>query len=222
MIITINEKIKINEELPLIKSYANYKEFPTLEINIDYPIVGFAKKQIQIKDQWFDVISPSELVRKRNEDGYFRVIYIQINTLNGEYYIGKANRKSFRELKRYSGSGVRFKSKYNKHKHNFVRYYIAVCSSAEETELLESSIVNEELILDKKCLNIVCGGGGVAPIQTSAETREKKRQYMLNNPKQSQPMLNASKELFQSGSTIALKSRNENIKQTMNTHRHLL
>jgi hypothetical protein len=101
-----------------------------------------------------------------------------------------------------------------------VRYYIAVCSSAEETELLESSIVNEELILDKKCLNIVCGGGGVAPIQTSAETREKKRQYMLNNPKQSQPMLNASKELFQSGSTIALKSRNENIKQTMNTDFH--
>ena len=66
--------------------------------------LGFNKVRIAIKDRWFDVLTPSELVRQRNKkDGYFRVVYIQINMENGEYYIVKANRPKWSELQRYQG-----------------------------------------------------------------------------------------------------------------------
>lgn len=123
--------------------------------------LGFNKERIEIKNRWFDVLTPSELVRKRNKsDGYYRVVYIQINMENGEYYIGKANRPKWSELKRYQGSGLKFINKFNKNSDKFVRFYIASCETAEQTELLESALVDSELLSDEKCLNLVAGGVG--------------------------------------------------------------
>jgi len=179
--------------------------------------LGFNKVRIAIKDRWFDVLTPSELVRQRNKkDGYFRVVYIQINMENGEYYIGKANRPKWSELQRYQGSGLKFVNKIKKYKAQFARYYIAVCKTAEETEHLEASIVDKNLLSDEKCLNLVAGGGGTTKHPSIAESSVKKREYMINHPEQYKPMLDASKKAFQSGDTPALRARSQRIKEVMN------
>lgn len=183
--------------------------------------LGFNKERIAIKGRWFDVLNPSELVRKRNkEDGYYRVIYIQINMDNGEYYIGKANRPTWSGLKRYQGSGLKFKNKFDKYPDKFVRFYIATCKTAEETESLESSIVDADLLSDEKCLNLVAGGGGVTKHPSIAQTSEKKREHMKKHPEQYQPMLKASKAAFQSGDTPALRSRSQRIKEVMSDKKY--
>ena len=207
MITEINDKITIWTKFNLAKL--------SME-NISPPNILFNEEQISINDRWFDALSPSELVRKRNkEDGYYRVIYIQINFESGEYYIGKANRPTWSQLKRYQGSGLKFKNKFNKYQNNFVRFYIASCKNSEETELLESSILTPEILSDEKCLNLVAGGGGLNKHTSSAETSEKKRAHMQRHPEQYQPMLKAAKKAFQSGDTQSLRDRNQRIKETM-------
>ena len=212
MITEINDKITI------------WKKFNFAKLSMDKispANILFNEEQISINDRRFDVLSPSELVRKRNkEDGYYRVIYIQINFESGEYYIGKANRPTWSQLKRYHGSGLKFKNKFNKHQNNFVRFYIASCKNSEETELLESSILTPEILSDEKCLNLVAGGGGLNKHTSSAETSEKKRAYMQRHPEQYQSMLKASKKAFQSGDTQSLRDRNQRIKETMSDKKY--
>lgn len=218
---------KFNENISI------WQEFNPIELSIDKDSLhssdpartmaklGFNKQRISIKDRWFDIIHPSELVRKRDKkDGYYRVVYVQLNTATGEYYIGKANRPKWSELKRYQGSGLKFKSKFSKSKEDFARYFIAVCKTAEETEALEASIVDEELLSDEYCLNLIAGGGGTTNRPTLAETREKKRQLMLNNPDQYKAMLDASKRAFQSGDSPQLRARSKRIKETISDDKY--
>ena len=211
MITEINDKITIWRKFDLAK----------LSMDKTSPPILFNEEQISINDCWFDILSPSELVRKRNkEDGYYRVIYIQINLESGEYYIGKANRPTWKQLERYQGSGLKFKNKFNKHRNNFVRFYLASCKNSEETELLESSILTPEILSDEKCLNLVAGGGGLNKHTRSAETSEKKRAHMQRHPEQYQSMLKASKKAFQSGDTQSLRDRNQRIKETMSDKKY--
>ena len=212
MITEINDKITI------------WRKFDLAKLSMDKtspPNILFNEEQISINDRWFDILSPSELVRTRNkEDGYYRVIYIQINFDSGEYYIGKANRPTWKQLERYQGSGLKFKNKFNKHRNNFVRFYLASCKNSEETELLESSILTPEILSDEKCLNLVAGGGGLNKHTTSAETSEKKRAHMQRHPEQYQSMLKAAKKAFQSGDTQSLRDRNQRIKETMSDKKY--
>ncbi len=218
MIITINENIRIWKEYNPIALSMDDKPFSAFNSKYNLAKLGFNKERIVIKNCWFDVLTPSELIRKRNKnDGYYRVVYIQINMESGEYYIGKANRPKWSELQRYQGSGLKFVNKFKKHKEHFVRYYIATCKTAGETEELESSIVNKDLLSDEKCLNLVAGGGGTAKHPSIAKSSEKKREYMINHPEQFKPMLEASRKSFQSGDTPALRARSQRIKEVMNT-----
>lgn len=221
MILKINENIRIWQEFNPCELSLDDNQFHSFDPKRNLAKFGFNKECIAIKDRWFDVLSPSELFRTRNKsDGYYRVIYIQINMENGEYYIGKANRPKWSELRRYQGSGLKFVKKFNKHKDQFVRYYIAVCETAEETEQLEASIVDQDLLSDEKCLNLVAGGGGTSKRPSIAETSEKKREYMKNHPEQFKPMLEASKKAFRSGDTPALRARNRRIKETMSAEEY--
>lgn len=221
MIITINDNIRIWMEFNPIELSLNDSQFSSFDTKSNLSRLGFNKERIAIKDRWFDVLTPSELVRKRHKsDGYYRVIYIQINMENGEYYIGKANRLTWSELKRYQGSGLRFKNKLKNNKDQFVRYYIATCETAEETEQLEASIVDKHLLSDDKCLNLVAGGAGTSKHPTVAETSEKKRDYIKNHPEQLEPMIEASKKAFQSGDTAALRARNQRIKEVMSDEKY--
>lgn len=221
MITTINEKIRIWQEFNPIKLSLDAYSFDSFDSKRNLAKLGFNKQRIAIKDRWFDVLTPSELFRKRNEsDGYYRAIYIQINWERGEYYIGKANRPKWSELQRYQGSGLKFVNKFKKSKKEFVRYYIATCKTAEETEILEASIVDEDLLLDEKCLNLVAGGGGTSKRPSIAETSEKKREYIKNHPEQFKPMLEASKKAFQSGNSPALRARSLRIKEVMSAEKY--
>lgn len=218
MTLSINENIKI------------WKEFSPFELSWDEGLssifdsrrtlarLGFNQERIAIRDRWFDILTLSELVRKRNgADGYYRAVYIQINMESGEYYIGKVNRPKWSELIRYQGSGLKFSNKFKNSENQFVRYYIASCETAEETEQLEASIVDGVLLADEKCLNLVAGGGGTTKHPSIAETSEKKRAYMKRHPEQFRPMLEAARKAFRSGDTPALRARSQRIKEVMNT-----
>ena len=220
MITEINENIRIWQELNSVELSLDSNN-DSLDSTRILARMGFNKERIAIRDRWFDVLTPSELVRSRNKrDGYYRVVYIQIDMETGEYYIGKANRPKWSELVRYQGSGLKFKNKFRKNKERFVRYYIARCDTAEETEKLESSIVNSDLVSDDKCLNLVAGGGGTSKHPSIAETSAKKREYMVSHPDQFHSMLEASKKAFRSGDTHALRARNQRIKEVMNDEKY--
>lgn len=220
MIIKINNNIKIWKEFNPIELSMDENLFNTTA-NRNLAKLGFNKERVEIKNRWFDVLTPSELVRKRNKsDGYYRVVYIQINMDSGEYYIGKANRPKWSELKRYQGSGLKFSNKLNKNSDKFVRFYISSCETAEETELLESTLVDSELLSDEKCLNLVAGGGGITKRPSIAETNEKKRKYMKSHPEQFQPMLEASREAFLSGDSPSLRARSQRIKEVMSDEKY--
>ena len=221
MIISINENIRIWKEFNPIELSRDNNLFDSSDTKRNSARLGFNKERIAIKNRWFDVLTPSELVRKRNKsDGYYRVVYIQIDMESGEYYIGKANRPNWPELKRYQGSGLKFANKFKRNRDKFVRYFIAACGTAEETEQLEASIVDKDLLSDEKCLNLVAGGGGTTKRPSIAETSEKKREYMKNHPEQFEPMLEASKNAFQSGDTPALRARNVRIKEVMSEEKY--
>jgi len=221
VITTINENIRIWQEFNPIELSFDDNLFNAFDSKRNLAKLGFNKQRIAIKDQWFDVLTPSELVRQRNkDDGYYRVVYIQIDMESGEYYIGRANRPTWSELKRYQGSGLKFVNKFKKDANRFVRYYIAKCETAEETEQLEALIVDKDLLSDEKCLNLVVGGGGIRKHPCIAATSEKKREYIKNHPEQFKPMLEASKKAFQSGDTLALRARSLRIKEVMNAEKY--
>jgi hypothetical protein len=221
MITVINENIRIWQEFNPSELSSGGNIYNSSDPKIILAKWGFNKERIAIKNRWFDVLTPSELVRKRNRsDGYYRAVYIQIDMESGEYYIGKVNRPTWSELKRYQGSGLKFVNKFIKNNDRFVRYYIAKCETAEETEKLEASIVDNDLLSDEKCLNLVAGGGGTSKRPSIAETSEKKREYMKNHPEQFKPMLEASKKGFRSGDTPALRARNERIIEVMGAEKY--
>lgn len=218
MTISINENIKIWKEFNPIELSLEKDNLYSSDSKRTLARMGFNRERIAIRDRWFDVLTKSELVRKRNsKDGYYRAIYIQINMDSGEYYIGKVNRPKWSELIRYQGSGLKFSSKFKNNKNKFVRYYIASCETAEETEKLEASIVDSNLLSDEYCLNLVAGGSGTTKHPSIAETSEKKRAYMKRNPEQFRPMLEGAKKAFRSGDTPALRARSRRIKEVMNT-----
>ena len=182
---------------------------------LNSPNDPFDKGKIRIKDKWFKIIHESELFRKRNSsDGYYRVIYIQINWLTNEYYIGKANRKTWLQLKRYQGSGIKFKNNFKKYEDNFTRYYVAVCKSAKETEELEASLVDDELLKDPKCLNLVRGGSGGSIHPTQEEIKLKQSAFMKAHPDRYKAMVETAKKYFTKG-TPECAARCERIRSTM-------
>ena len=176
-------------------------------------MLGFNPTRIFIKDRWHDVIPLHQVARSESPvDGGFHFLYIQINLNKNEYYIGKVNRKRWSEIKRYQGSGLRFKAKYKGHEDDFIRYFIACCDTQKETEALEAAIVDDELLKDPKCLNLINGGGGTSEHYYNREKRvSHQRQYMKEHPEQFQSMVEVAKQLYQSGDSPELKRRSEAI-----------
>lgn len=172
--------------------------------------------KIKIQDKWYDSIPIRKLIRSKNIDGYIRAIYIWINYDSGEYYIGKVNASTEKRLITYTGSGVKFKPKYAKHKDRFARYFIYQCKSSEETEKVESEIVNEQLLKDPFCLNIVKGGGGVNAAPYDEDRRKKQSEYMKLHPERYKAMMEAVSNF----SLIDIQRRGESIKKTMSSDKY--
>ena len=182
---------------------------------------GYNPTRIRIKNDWYDVIPLHQVARTTSPiDGGFHFLYIQVNLNTNEYYVGKVNRKRWSEIKRYQGSGLKFKGKYKGHENEFVRYFIACCSTSKETEEREAEIVDEELLKDPKCLNLVSGGGGTSEHYSREKRVAHQRQFMKEHPEQFQSMIEVAKQLYRSGDSPQLRQRNEAIKTTMSDDRY--
>lgn len=179
-------------------------------------LMGYNPTRILIKDKWHDVIPLYQVARSKSSiDGGYHFLYIQINMITNEYYIGKVNRKRWKEIKRYQGSGLKFKNKYKDHETEYVRYFIASCQTAKDTEDLEAEIVDVELLKDPKCLNLVSGGGGTNVHYSREKRITHQRQFMKSHPEHFQSMIEVAKQLYRSGDTPQLRQRSEAIKTTM-------
>lgn len=181
-------------------------------------ILSDDRYSIYLNGKKYNCYSDSYIVRHPGTDEKYHLIYIQINYKSNEYYIGKVNRKKFRELQRYPGSGIRFINSYKKHKNEFARFYIAICNTDEETERLEREIVNKELLKDEFILNLVEGGGGNSH-SSSEERNEKIKKYMIEHPENYKAMMDAAHKLFTPGS-FELKKRNEKIRIAHSDEKH--
>ena len=92
----VEQKYSMHELYPLPgEIYSNYVDVPT-EL-MQARILGYNPTRIFIKDTWYNAIPLHMLVRTKSADDYYRFIYIQINYNTGEYYIGKVNRKKWKE-----------------------------------------------------------------------------------------------------------------------------
>ena len=215
----ISEKVLIWEKFNKYELYAPAPVTGYLNDSSEHLMArmhGYIPTRIQIKDAWYDVIPLFMLVRSKSEvDGAFHFIYIQINMTTKEYYIGKVNRKRWSEINRYKGSGLKFKNKYKGHEYEYIRYFIASCKTSEETEELEAKIVDEELLEDPKCLNLVCGGGGTSEHYDREKRAARQREIMEEHPEFYQSMVETAKKLYQSGDSFALQQRANAIKATM-------
>ena len=219
--IKISENIEIEQKYDLYQYYMTDLSQYNLDLEFLYArMMGFNPTRIRIKDTWYRAIPLFELARTKSEDGYYRFIYIQINLVSNEYYIGKVNRKQWGAIERYQGSGLLFTKKYKKHAGDFVRYFIAACETQKETEELEASIVDHELLKDDKCLNLVCGGAGTNNHPSLEETRKKLSKNMKEHPERYQAMLEATRNLYCSGNTVHLRKRNASIKSTMSAEEY--
>ncbi len=211
--VAIRQKYSI-VELSAISTPEQYI-YDSLEI-IEARVFGYNPTKIRIKDDWYDVLPLSVVARSKSPvDGGFHFIYIQINLSSNEYYVGKVNRKKWSEIKRYQGSGLKFKNKYKGHETEFVRYFILCTSTAKESEIAEAKIVDNVLLSDPKCLNLVSGGAGTNEHYDREKRVTHQRQYMKSHPEAFQSMVEVAKKLYCSGDTDQLKKRNESIKATM-------
>lgn len=217
MILLETEKLIIEQRYGL-----SIEPFEKLSQNEQQRILmGDYGVRVCLTDAWHDVIPPYMAARANHatEDGKYHLIYIQVNMTTGEYYVGKVNRAKWKEVKRYQGSGLLFIKKYKKHSEEFIRYYIVSCKTEKESEEMEASIVNEELLSDPFCLNLVKGGGGVTGHSTE-ERNQKIREYMISHPERYQNMLQKAKELYLSGDSEALRNRSDSIRKTMSNEKY--
>lgn len=214
----ISEQVKIFEDFVAYDKYLNNTDRSVNNFFISR-MLGDTPR-ICIQNKWYDTISPSRLVRsKSNIDGKYHFIYIQINFCTNEYYIGTVNRPQWKTIKKYQGSGVKFKQAYEKQPEVFSRYYIAICQTSQEAKELEAQIVNQELLTDPNCLNSNIGGGGGNIAHDLKEKGRKTHDYMIAHPEGYKDMLKQSREIFVDGS-LALANRNKAIKETMNQEKY--
>jgi len=89
----------------------------------------------------------------------FYILYKTTNLKNGKFYIGVHETNNINDG--YLGSGkVLRNSVYYHGKENFKREIIEFCDNRNSLLIREREIVNEELIKEPKCINLVVGGLG--------------------------------------------------------------
>ena len=90
----------------------------------------------------------------------YHYIYKTTNVINGKYYIGMHSTDNLNDG--YMGSGKRLWNSIKYHgKENHVCEILEYCESREELSKREEQIVNEELLAENLCLNLVIGGCSV-------------------------------------------------------------
>ena len=93
----------------------------------------------------------------------FHYVYRIDNLINGRFYIGVHSTDKNPENDNYWGSGKSIKSAITKHgKENFVKTVLGCFDSRKDADLKEKELVNAKTLANRRCYNIVLGGGGNA------------------------------------------------------------
>lgn len=99
-----------------------------------------------------------------NNKQQYHYFYKITNLINNHFYYGVHNTNNLNDG--YMGSGKRLQYAYKKYGiENFKKEILKYFNTKEEAYEYESIIVNEELINNKECYNIVTGGKGSFPKQ---------------------------------------------------------
>jgi hypothetical protein len=107
------------------------------------------------------------------EDKIYHIIYKTICLVTGNFYIGMHSTNNLEDG--YMGSGKRLANSINKYgKDNHKTEILEVFNNREELSKREKELVNEELIKNPKCMNIVHGGEGGYNIKAVESNRLKK------------------------------------------------
>jgi group I intron endonuclease len=94
-----------------------------------------------------------------NQKKEYFFVYKTTNKKNGKFYIGIHSTKDLNDG--YLGSGTLLKSSIKKNgKENFKFEYLEFFENYDDLREAEKKLVNEELLKNPKCLNLVYGGGG--------------------------------------------------------------
>jgi len=94
-------------------------------------------------------------------------IYKTTCNVNGKYYIGMHSTNNLEDG--YMGSGKRLRYSIRYHGiNNHTKEILEYCDTREELSKREEEIVNEQLLTEHLCMNLVIGGGGVGGWPKSA------------------------------------------------------
>jgi group I intron endonuclease len=95
---------------------------------------------------------------KKNKKYHF--IYKTTNLLNGKYYIGMHSTSNLKDG--YLGSGTQLRRSVRKYgQENFNLVILEWCNNREELIIRETQLIDNELLKDTMCMNIMKGGSGI-------------------------------------------------------------
>jgi len=118
----------------------------------------------------------------------YHYFYKITNNLNGHYYYGIHSTSNLEDG--YMGSGYRLKRAYKKYGvENFTKKILKYFDSRKEASDYEAEVVNELLVEDKNCYNLINGGEkfNLSKLVTCFDTKEKKnvvitqREFLASN-----------------------------------------
>lgn len=88
----------------------------------------------------------------------YHYLYKTTNVINGNYYIGIHS--TYKMKDGYLGSGTRlWNSIYKYGKENFIKEELEFFETREELLQREKEVVNEKMLQDSHCMNLIVGGG---------------------------------------------------------------
>ena len=147
----------------------------------------------------------------------YNYFYKITNNINCKYYYGVHSTDNLNDG--YMGSGTYLWRAYNKYGiENFSKEILKYFDTAEEMFKYEQEIVNQELVDDPKCYNLICGGHGgrgykFTDDQKQVQRENAKKQWQSDELRKQNSISNkkawSNKELRQKHSEIMKKSNSD-------------
>lgn len=112
------------------------------------------------------------MAEKRSSRRKFHFVYKTTCNVTGRFYIGVHSTDVTPGADPYLGSGKLFQRSLKKHgKENHVREILAVFEDRTAALAFEARVVDEDLVKDPNCMNLIKGGGGY--LEVTDETRSR-------------------------------------------------
>ena len=117
-----------------------------------------------------------------NIEKKYHYIYKTTNLINEKYYVGMHSTNKLDDG--YLGSGYKLRRSINKHgKENFKMEILEFFSDRSSLSDREKQLVNEELLKEPMCMNLVFGGqGGFISINGYKKGAKKMNEVLWSNP----------------------------------------